>query len=82
MKLCAFTCLILRAQNLILGSRNQIQIFQWKITCRSKTKITRGGCQIKPRLENNLGRQTANKETRKTGILKTFTTNYRTLYKL
>ena len=36
-KLCAFRCLISGHQNLIMRSRNQVQIFYWKITYFSKT---------------------------------------------
>ena len=38
-KLCAFRSLISRPQNLILRSRNQIQIFQWKNTSFSNTTL-------------------------------------------
>ena len=38
-KLCAFRSLISGPQNLILRSRNQIQIFQWKNTSFSNTTL-------------------------------------------
>ena len=41
-KLCAFRCLISVPQNLILRSRNQIQIFSWKLLLSQKLRYFRG----------------------------------------